>query len=233
MPRDRSSNANPDRTAHRLDDHITLLRNKLLTMVDLVDEQCADAITALLERNTELATEVIERDDDIDQMELTIDGVCERILALHQPVAVDLRLIITAIKVNTDLERIGDHCKNMAKGTGHLARFRNILPDTYIEQMAEAVREMLRTALTAFVQQNEEKAQEVLRSDQKIDMLHLKNFIALSKLSEEEPELAEATAHLITISKALERISDHATNIAEDVIFLIEGVDIRHSGLAT
>lgn len=233
MARNRSTDSTPDRPARRLEDEITLLRNKLLSMVDTVDEQCADAITALLERDTELATQVIERDDEIDQMELAIDGICERILALHQPVAIDLRLIITAIKVNTDLERIGDHCKNLAKGTGHLTRYRNVLPETYIEEMAESVRSMLRMALAAFVQQDGEKAREVLASDQQIDMLHLKNFIALSKLSEEEPHLSEATAHLITISKALERISDHATNIAEDVIFLIEGIDIRHSGLTT
>ena len=151
MARNRSTDSSPDRPARRLEDEITLLRNKLLSMVDTVDEQCGDAITALLERDTELATQVIERDDEIDQMELAIDGICERILALHQPVAVDLRLIITAIKGNTDLERIGDHCKNLAKGTGHLTRYRNVLPETYIEEMAESVRSMLRTALAAWM----------------------------------------------------------------------------------
>ncbi len=233
MPANDPREPRSNRPVRRLEDEITLLRNKLLKMVDLVDEQCANAITALLERDTELATDVIERDNEIDEMELEVDDICERILALHQPVAVDLRLIITAIKVNTDLERIGDHCKNLAKGTGHLTRYRNVLPETYIEEMAESVRSMLQVALAAFVQQDEEKAREVLASDQHIDMLHLKNFIALSKLSEDEPHLSEATAHLITISKALERISDHATNIAEDIVFLIEGIDIRHSGLTT
>lgn len=216
--------------ARRLEDEITELRNQLLAMVDLVDEQCATAINALLQQDPDLAGAVIERDEEIDAMELEIDGLCEQILALHQPVAIDLRLIITAIKVNTDLERIGDHCTNLAKGTGHLTRYRNVLPDTYIEKMAESVRDMLQQALAAFVQQDEEKARTVLTSDQEIDVLHLRNFIALSRLSQDEPELSEAAAHLITISKALERISDHATNIAEDVIFLIEGVDVRHQG---
>lgn len=216
--------------ARNLEEEITELRNQLLAMVDLVDEQCANAIEALLQQDRDLAAQVIERDERIDEMELEIDNICERILALHQPVAVDLRLIITAIKVNTDLERIGDHCTNLAKGTGHLTRYPNVLPDTYIEEMAQSVRDMLQNALAAFVQQDDEGARTVLTSDQEIDVLHLRNFIALSRLSQDQPELSEPAAHLITISKALERISDHATNIAEDVIFLIEGVDIRHQG---
>lgn len=217
---------------HRhLDDELRALRHELLEMADLVDEQFADGLNALLRRDTELARRVRKRDDEVDLKELVVDEHCERILALHQPVAADLRFVMAAIKINTDLERIGDHCKNLGKSTHRIVNWPDLIARTQIEPMADAVRAVLRDALNAFVQQDSGLARQVLSRDEKVDALHRENFDILVRISTEEPECSEPAAHLITISKALERISDHAMNIVEDVIFLNEGVDVRHRKL--
>ncbi len=217
---------------HRhLDDELKVLRDLMFEMFDRVDEQFADAINALLNRDVELASIVHSRDDIIDALELKIDWQCERILARFQPVAADLRMIITAIKVNTDLERIGDHCKNLAKNTHYLVHNPEPLKVTRFQEMVDIARRMLREVQDAFIKSDIRLARRVLLEDKEIDALHRENFYALVNYCKEHPEDAEPVAHLITASKALERISDHVQNIAEGVVFLIEGVDIRHRKL--
>ncbi len=217
---------------HRhLDDELKVLRDLIFEMFDRVDEQFADAINALLNRDVELADIVRSRDDIIDALELKIDWQCERILARFQPVAADLRMIITAIKVNTDLERIGDHCKNLAKNTRHVVHTPEPLKVTRFQEMVDISRRMLREVQDAFIQGDIRLARRVLLEDKEIDELHRENFCALVNYCKEHPDHAEAVAHLLTASKALERISDHVQNIAEGVVFLIEGVDIRHRKL--
>lgn len=217
---------------HRhLDDEINILRSLLLEMTDLVDEQFADALNALLSRDTELAQQVRRRDDEVDALELKIDRQCERILALHQPVADDLRMLIIAVKINTDLERIGDHAKNIAKNTPHVEHAPEALAVTRLDEMADSARRMLREVQDAFQRRDRLKAREVVAQDQQVDRLHQENFRALVAFGQQHPDQIEAVAHLITASKALERISDHAKNIAESVVFLIEAVDIRHRKL--
>lgn len=215
-------------SSHSLLRQIKKLRDLLLEMTDLVDEQFAHAVDALLNRDLELAEEVVARDDEVDALELDIDEQCERILALYQPVAVDLRMLIVAVKINTDLERMGDHCKNMARNTKYVQHAPEALACTRLREMADTSRQMLHKVQDAFLNRDRVLARRVLAMDQQVDRLHEENFYALVDHAKEHPDQAEPVAHLITASKALERISDHAKNIAEGVVFLIEGVDIRH-----
>lgn len=216
-----------------LDDELKTLRALLLEMSDQVDEQFADAINALITRDLALAEEVRRRDDLVDALELKVDRQCERILALHQPVAVDLRMIITAVKINTDLERVGDHCKNIAKNTRHIIDAPELLEAIRIQEMADESRAMLRQVHEAFIKRDRVLARQVLARDQHVDRLHEENFAALVRYGTDHPQDIEAVAHLVSASKALERVSDHAKNIAESVVFLIEGLDIRHRKMRT
>lgn len=211
-----------------LDDELLHLQKLLLRMADTVDEQFADALNALFQRDEELASAVRRRDDEVDALELEVDRHCERVLALHQPVADELRMLITAVKINTDLERIGDHCKNIAKNTPYMAHAPLALKAARLQPMADAARAMLRQVYDAFVKRDQALAEGVLAQDDYVDALHKDNFFALVEHGRTHPEDMEAVAHLITASKAIERISDHAKNIAESVVFLIEGIDIRH-----
>jgi phosphate transport system protein len=214
---------------HRnLDADLRHLQAMLLRMADVVDEQFADALNALFSRDIEEARRVQRRDDEVDALELEVDRLCERILALHHPVADELRRLVTAVKINTDLERIGDHCKNIAKNTPHIVSAPLALEATRFQEMADIARAMLREVYDAYVKGDLARAEMVLAEDERVDQLHRENFAALVAHGRERPEDLEAVAHLITASKALERISDHAKNIAENVVFLIRGVDIRH-----
>jgi phosphate transport system protein len=216
-----------------LDRELRALRGLIVDMAGRVDEQFANAMNALLQGDLDLAGEVIARDESVDQLEVQIDRQCERILALHAPVAADLRTLITAVKINTDLERIGDHCRNLCHNTEHLVDARDLLTATSIPQMSDTSRSMLRDAETAFLERDRLKARKVIARDLQINRLHADTVDLLVGLCEDGHEQAEAIAHLLTASKSLERISDHAKNIAQSVVFMIEGTDIRHGGLQT
>ena len=209
---------------------LTTLRSRLLDMATIVAEQFTDAVDALLTNDVEQAEQVVERDNEIDALELEVDQHCERILALHQPVATDLRTLLTVEKINTDLERIGDHCRNIARNTQEVAQAPGVLEVTRLREMSEVARRMLDEAKEAFLERDEDHARRIPDLDDRVDELHHENFEVLVNYIREHPEHAEAAAHLITASKALERVSDHATNIAKSVVFLIEGVDLRHQG---
>ncbi len=217
---------------HRqLDDELKPLAAALQRMTDLVDEQFANAVQALLSRDLELAEQVIQRDDVVDALELKIDDLCERILARHHPVAADLRMLITAVKINTDLERIGDHCKNLARNAPHVEHEPEVLACTQLKEMVDASRAMLRKVQDAFLNRDHDLAREVIAHDEKVNRLHRENFQALVNYCKEHPEKAAPVAHMTTASKALGRLGDHTKNIAESVIFLIEGKDVRHRSL--
>lgn len=214
---------------HRhLDDELSTLRDLLVEMSLVVDEQIRDAIKAVTRCDLDLAQHVRDRDDEVDAFELKVDHQCERILALHNPVAVDLRLIIFAVKVNTDLERIGDHAKNLAKNTKYLADAPHLIMETDIPEMADMARSVLKDAHQAFIKRDRVIARQVLSRDRQIDSFYLDNFFRIVDNAKVMPEYAEAWMHLVTMSKGIERIADHAKNIAESVIFLVEGTDIRH-----
>lgn len=214
-----------------LDKELSRLRSMLIEMSELVDEQVAGAIDAVANCDVELARRVRARDDEVDAYELKVDQQCERILALFTPVAVDLRLIISAVKVNTDLERIGDHAKNLAKNTQQLGGASDLIKRTQIREMADEARKVLHEAQDAFIKQDRMLARQVLAHDRQIDRMHRETFSTLAQLIRERPESASELVHLVNMSKSVERIADHAKNIAELVVFLVEGVDIRHSGL--
>ncbi len=219
-------------SVHRpLDEELEILWDLLVRMHLLVDEQLADAIDAVSRCDAEKAATVRDRDDEVDQLELAVDHQCERILALHTPVAVDLRLIVTAVKVNTDLERIGDHAKNLAKHTPHLVGGGELLRETKITEMADVARTILRQAQDAFLKRDRLLARRVVAHDREVDALHEANKERLAALIRAHPGRAEALVYLVTMSKAIERIADHAKNIAETLVFLIEGEDIRHRRL--
>lgn len=213
----------------RLTREIAELRGRLLDMATIVGEQFTDAVEALLDGDVERAEQVIARDEEVDALELDIDRQCERILALHQPVAGDLRVLFTVEKINTDLERMGDHCRNLAHGAELVATAPSSVDCTNLREMADVARRMVDEAKQAFLDRDEKLAREIPKLDDTVDRLHDENFHALVDYMRVHPENAEAAAYLLTASKALERISDHATNIARGVVFLIEGVDLRHA----
>jgi phosphate transport system protein len=215
-----------------IDQELASLRGLIVEMANRVDEQFADAMNALLQGDEALAETVVERDDEVDELEMRIDQQCERILALHAPVAADLRMLIMAVKINTDFERIGDHCRNLSRNTPHLANAPDLLAETNIPQMADMARCMLREVEMAFLEHDRLKARKVIARDLQVNRLHAETFEMLVERGREaEDERAEVIAHLLTASKALERISDHAKNIAQSIVFMIEGTDIRHRGL--
>ena len=217
---------------HRpLDDKIDELRRLQEAMLQRVTGQFEEAALALLERDTERAEKVRQSDDEIDALELRIDNLCERILALHTPVAVDLRLILTAVKINTDLERIGDHAKNLAKSTAPLADWEAFLEQADLRDLARTVRDILTGACEAFLEEDPDRARAVIERDEEANQLYNNIFDTTARLSREHPEGSEALIYLVTAAKALERIGDHAKNIAESTVFLEEGKDIRHGGL--
>jgi len=215
----------------RLTRELAELRSRLLDMATIVAEQFTDAVDALLDHDVERANRVVERDKEVDALELEVDGYCERILARHQPVATDLRTLLTVEKINTDLERIGDHCRNVARNAEYVTEAPRILDVLKLREMSETARRMLDDAKQAFLDQDAELARRIPSLDDEVDRLHRENFTALVDYIQQHPEHAEVAAHLITASKAVERISDHSTNIAKGVVFLIEGEDIRHASI--
>ena len=215
----------------RLAREIAELRSRLLDMATIVAEQFTDAVDALLAHDVEEAERVMQRDREVDALELEVDKYCERILARHQPVATDLRTLLTVEKINTDLERIGDHCRNLARNAEHVTEAPGVLDSVKLREMSHTARRMLDEAKQAFLNQDADLARSIPDLDDEVDRLHHENFRALVAYIQNNPAHAEVAAHLITASKAIERISDHSTNIAKGVVFLIEGVDLRHTSV--
>lgn len=209
-------------------EELARLKSQLLDMSGLAEELVARSMTALRERDGELAQEVIRRDNDLDAMEVMIDDMCIHLLALQQPMARDLRLITMAMKISNDLERVGDHAVNIAEAVRHLVDQPVYLEFPEIEEMARLATEMLSDALDTFVRADAEGAREVCRRDDRVDGLHNSLFRILLTHMMEDPRRIGASMSLFLVSRNLERIGDLATNIAEDVVFLVEGRNIKH-----
>jgi len=207
---------------------LSQLRSAVLEMAGLVEEQIGHAVTALVDRNDKLAQETIERDHTVNRYDVEIDDLCLKVLALHQPAARDLRLITTALKSTTDLERIGDMAEHIAERAIELAAEPPIKPYIDIPRMADLARDMLRRSLDAFVREDAVMALGVCVSDDEIDRLHDQLFRELLSFMGEDPTTVSRAMRLLFVSKALERVGDHATNIAEMVIFMVKGRSIRH-----
>ncbi len=204
------------------------LREKLLAMGAKVEAHIADSMRALTERDSVLAEQVMQGDKEVNRLEVEIDDTCRRILALRQPAASDLRLITTALKIVTDLERIGDLAVNIAERARDLNEAPPLKPYVDTPRMAELAQQQVKKALDAFVSSDVAKAEVVLKEDEHLDALYLKIFNELlSYMMEDSKNIRRATA-LMFIAKHLERIGDHATNVAEMVVYMVRGTDIRH-----
>jgi phosphate transport system protein len=204
------------------------LKSQLLEMSALAEELVALAMKALHARDAEAALEVIRRDNDLDAMEMAVDDACIQLLALQQPMARDLRLITMAMKISNDLERVGDHAVNIAEAVAHLADQPFYMEFPEIEEMGRIATEMFSDALDTFVRGDAEGARDVLRRDDRVDALHNSVFRILVTHMMEDPRRIGASMSLFLVSRNLERIGDLATNIAEDVVFLVEGRNIKH-----
>ena len=204
------------------------LKKDLLASGSMVEEAVNHAIDALLNRRINLAEMVIEGDNAIDQKENQIEEECLKLLALHQPVAADLRFIISALKVNNDLERIGDLAVNIAERAIYLSSNEPLQASLNFPRMAEAVLTMLRKSLDALIGMDTELARYVLTLDDEVDDLNREMYTTLQDLMRQSPESIDRAVHTLSVSRYLERIADLSTNIAEDVVFMVEGELIRH-----
>jgi len=186
------------------------------------------AVDALLERDPAKADRVIQGDRVIDAMEMEIEEMSVNLLALQQPMARDLRMLTSALKISNDLERVGDHAVNIAQSAERLSQARPIAPEPEIVEMARLAREMLSDALEAFIRGDAAAAREICLRDDKVDLLHNSVFRILLTHMMEDPHTIGAGMELFLVSRNLERVADLATNIAEDVVFLVEGKSIKH-----
>lgn len=205
------------------------LHAELRQMGVLVAEQIANAVNALMDGDDDAARAVIENDKTINRMDVTVDEMCLRLLALHQPTAHDLRLITTALKITTDLERIGDMAEHICERTLELRQETDIEPPAEIPHMAEIALEMLRDSLDAFVREDEQLALAVCRRDDEMDALMDKSFHDLVGRMTADPSRIGRAIRWTFVAKSLERVADHATNVAEMVVFMAKGKSIRHS----
>jgi phosphate transport system protein len=204
------------------------LNHKLLEMAGLVESAISRSVRSLVDQNRELAEQVIRDEPKINSMEMEIDGMATRLLALRQPVAKDLRFLTSALKINTDLERIGDLAQHIAERSLSLMHHPLVRPMVDIPTMASLVQSMLLKCLDAFVNGDEALARSVLLADDEVDRLRDAVYAELLNTMQRDPGVVPAAVDLIFVARNLERIGDHATNIAEDVVFLINGIDVRH-----
>ncbi len=205
------------------------LTANLIAMGALVDEQIQSAFDALFTGDNDLAARVIARDGDVDAFDTRIDEQCLRIFALTQPVAIDLRLLMSALKMNNQLERIGDIAVNVAQRVEPLIEHQDLIGRTRLSEMAQIARIMVRDSLDSFIQHDASIASRVLDSDDVVDDLNRQIFHVLVKQMQDFHDLIPPAAHLLILSRHIERLADHATNIAEDVIFLVDARLVKHN----
>jgi len=209
-------------------DELSHVKVRLLTMSGEAEAALGLAVDALLERDGEKAQRVIAGDRVIDSMEVEIEEQCINLLALQQPMARDLRMLTSALKIANDLERVGDHAVNIAQSAERLTHARPIAPEPEIVEMARLARDMLSDALEAFIRGDAAAGREVCLRDDKVDALHRSVFRILLTHMMEDPHMIGAGMELFLVSRNLERVADLATNIGEDVVFLVEGKSIKH-----
>ncbi|PLX72258.1 MAG: phosphate transport system regulatory protein PhoU [Desulfuromonas sp.] len=214
-------------TGH-MEREISRLKKSILALAAVVEESVKQAVIALEKRDTELAKKIIQGDLAVNQQEVELEEECLKILALHQPVAADLRFIVAVLKINNDLERIGDLAANMADRTVDLVEDRADTAPFDLEKMADKVELMLEKALDALVNYDIKLANEAIELDDEVDQMHKQSFAEVKKQIRQNPEQMDAQINYLSISRYLERIADLATNIAEDVVYMIEGKIVRH-----
>ena len=218
----------PDVPFRHFHDQLAALNRRLLTMSEKAEALVELSVDALLSKDQDKADAVIAGDKEVDAMELEIEAAALELLALQQPMARDLRFIVSAIKVTSDLERVGDHAVNLAQSAVRLLETRRITPEPEIVEMARLAREMLSDALEAFVRGDAISGREVCMRDDQVDALNRSVFRILLTHMMEDPHMIGAGLELLLVSRNLERVADLATNIGEDVVYLVEGKSIKH-----
>jgi phosphate transport system protein len=217
-----------ERVVPHFQEQLEVLKERLLVMGGLAEERVRAVVEALVDRNPELVDAVQMGDEPLNNLHIEIDNRCFKLLALHQPMAADLRAIVAGVKINTDLERVGDLAVNIAEAVRRYLLHPPVKQLIDIPRMAEIAQRMLRDALDSFVRRDVDLAQAVLNEDDKLDALKTQVFRELLTYMLQDPGTIEPGLDLILISRHLERIGDHATNIAEDVIFMVSARDVRH-----
>lgn len=216
-------------TQRHFDEELAQLKAKLVRMAGLAEDQIDKALDALVKRDSVEARQVIERDHKVNALDVEIDEECIRLLALHQPAARDLRLVTTAMKISTELERISDLAENMCERTIELNEEPQLKPYIDIPRMGNLARIMVKESIDAFVKDDSALARKVLTDDDLVDDLMEQIFRELLSFMIEDPHTISRAIRLSFVAKYLERIADHATNVAELVVYLVEGKIIRHT----
>ena len=217
-----------ERVVRHFQEELEALQGRLLEMGGLAEERVSASVQSLVSRDIAAIERVLYGDEPINALHVEIDNRCFKLLALHQPMATDLRAIVSAVKINTDLERVGDLAVNIAEAAKRYATHPPVKKLIDIPQMGDIAQEMLHDALDAFVRRDTVLAQAVLNEDDRLDGLKTQIFRELLDYMLKDPTTVEPALDLILVSRHLERIGDHATNIAEDVIFMVSALDVRH-----
>ena len=210
------------------DEEMTALKEKILRMGAMVEEQIQNAIKALVDRNSDLAHQVIANDHRVNTMDVEIDEECHRLIALHQPMARDLRFLTTAMKITTELERMSDMAENICERALELNQEPQLKPYTDLPRMATWAQRMVKESLDAFVNRDSTLARKVCADDDAIDNLTKQIFRELLSYMLEDPQTVTRAIRVSFVSKYIERVADHATNVAEMVVYMVEGKIIRH-----
>jgi phosphate transport system protein len=211
-----------------LDEHLEKLKTRVIKMCSLVDEQVQFAIKAVENNDLDLAQSVIDRDKKVNKYDVKIDKICQKIFALAQPVAMDLRYIMSSLTINSNLERIGDIAVNIAENIILIKQKPEYYQNTKLEEMFNLTKRMLKNSIDAFIGGNPELAKEVILTDDVVDKLNAENHLILKSIMKQNPDNIEGAVALLVISRELERLADHSTNIAEDVFFIVEAQMIKH-----
>jgi phosphate transport system protein len=211
-----------------LDLHLEKLKTRVIKMCSLVDEQVQSAIKAVQEENLDLAKEVIEKDNKVDKYDNKIDKICQKIFALTQPVAMDLRLIMSSLTINSNLERIGDLAVNIAEYIIMIKKKPAFYQKTKLEDMFKIIKQMLKDTIDSYIGGNETVAKLVIETDDHLDKLNFDNHKVLIEIMKQNPDNIEPAVALLVMSRQLERLGDHCTNIAEDVFFIVEAHIVKH-----
>jgi phosphate transport system protein len=220
-----------DRIVPHFQEELEQLKTRLLEMGGLAEDRVGTVLRALVNRDSMLVDRVLTGDAPINRLHIELDNRCFKLLALHQPMAVDLRAIVSAVKINTDLERVGDLAVNIAEAVRRYLQHPPVKELIDIPRMADIAQRMLRDALDAYVRRDTSLARGVLNEDDALDGLKTQVFRELLTYMLQDPSTIEPALDLILISRHLERIGDHATNVAEDVIFMVSAQDVRHHAL--
>jgi phosphate transport system protein len=217
-----------ERVTRHFQEELESLQERLLAMGGLAEERVREAVGSLSSRDPGLVEHVLMGDEPINDLHIEVDDRCFKLLALHQPMAADLRTIVAAVKINTDLERVGDLAVNIAEAGKRYLQHPPVKPLIDIPRMADIAQAMLRDSLDAFVRRDVALAEAVIAEDDRLDGLKTQIFRELLTYMLSDPTTIEPALDLILVSRHLERIGDHATNIAEDVIFMVSARDVRH-----